>query len=111
MSVFSPSGSASGGGSLSVEGVATPTIINLEMTLADTEYNVIIPEEAKRFYLRTRQGCLLRVAYASGETASNYVTIQYGAGYSEEGLSLTGALTLYLRGNKAAVVIEIVYWQ
>lgn len=110
MSVFSPSGVAAPAATNADLLVTAPTIVNQTLLLADTEYSIVIPEGAKRFQIRTRQDCILRVAYVSGGTASLYRTVGYGNQYEEGGLSLSGGLTVYLRPNKGSVDIELTYW-
>jgi hypothetical protein len=84
-----------------------PTITTQTLTLADTEYSVSIPAGAIRFEVKERTGAsLLRIAVASG---GSYITIPYGASYSE--IDIKGPVTLYIQSPDAGAVVEIKYWK
>lgn len=86
----------------------SPLIYSLSVLLADTEYVQALTPSTKQLKIRSRDGSVLRLAFASGETATNYITIAQGACYTSEGLDFTGSL--YLRSNKAGQTIEIEEW-
>lgn len=102
----SPQISVSGG----LTPVSTPTIYNVDLTLAGTEYSLPIPSGTKRIQVRNRAGQLTRLAYAPGDTSVAWLTITPGSVYSEVDLSVT-ALTVYLQAPSAAgTVAEVIAW-
>jgi hypothetical protein len=99
----------SGSISVTVGGVASPQIINIPApTLA--EYTVAIPSATKTFNIKMRNSMGMRVAWSSGGTSSNYVTMQPGTVYSRENLVLNSILNVYVYPKVAGSVIELEYW-
>lgn len=107
MSTFTPSGSAGAVTSIAFEGVATPSVANVAMTLANTEYSYLLPTATKRFIIKLRGGASFRIAYVAA--ATEWLTVSAGNFYSEDDLVLPGT-TLYFQSPAAAQVAEIVYW-
>lgn len=86
---------------------AKATVGTKTLTLANTEYSISIPAGAIRFELKERTGAsLIRVYYASG---GDYITIPYGASYSES--DIKGPITIYLQSSDAGAVVEYKYWK
>lgn len=87
-----------------------PTIYNLSMPTANTEYSQPLSTHTKKILIKTRDRTAnLRIAFVSGNTATLYVTLEPGSVYSEENLDLEG-VTIYLRSNKASQTVEIFEW-
>lgn len=87
-----------------------PTIFNLTLTDANTEYSQAIPANARKVLVRERTGGAdLKLAYISGESGSNFVTIQSGAAKAIDNVYMKD-LTLYLQSPTATVVVEIEVW-
>jgi hypothetical protein len=106
MSRFQGSG---GGGSSSLI-VTNPVVTNELLVDADTEYEVVLPDNTKRFKMRVRQGSAkLQISYVSGETNTTYWSIIPGNVYEETGIS-NESLTLYVRSNKDATMLEFIIW-
>lgn len=102
----SPQISISGG----LTPVATPIIYNVALTLAGTEYALLIPSGTKRVQVRNRQSQLTRLAFAPGDTSVAWLTINPGTVYSEVDLAVT-SLTVYLQAPSAAgTVAEVIVW-
>ena len=108
MAVFSPTGSASSGGSGGVT-VASPAIQNVILTTADTEYTVVIPVGTKRFTIKSRQDAVMKLAYVATESGTNYWTVGYGVCYTERELDGTG-ITLYIQSSKDGTDLEVISW-
>ena len=85
-------------------------IINLSTPLANTEYSQLLPLNTKKFSLRVRGIATTRVAWVSGETATNYFTIPPGCTMSEDLVKLD-TITVYLRTDKPSQIIEIQAWK
>lgn len=113
MSVFTPSGGAPTGASqdVNIPGVSSPSIINLSMPISGNEYSQLLPLNVKKFLLRSRLSGRLQVAYVSGESLTNFLTVSPGAVYSEEGLEATSPLTLYVNSSKPLDTLELIYWE
>ena len=87
-----------------------PTVYNLSMPTANTEYSQALGSSTKKVLIKTRdRTARLRMAFVSGDTATLYITIEPGSVYFEENLDLTG-VTIYLQANKAAQTVEILQW-
>lgn len=89
----------------------TPNIINLNMGLANTELSQILPNNTKKFLIRSRVKSILKLAYEVNDTNTGpWITIPKGANYTEENLNLSSSLTLYIQSNTPSHMVEIVYW-
>jgi len=95
-----------------------PTVYNVTMTVADTEYSQQLSQYTKKFLVHTRDESVFRLAFETGYVATPtepYLTIVGGARYWEDGLFLRVATTdwdgtLYFASDSAGKVIEIVEW-
>lgn len=82
------------------------TIYNVTTTLADTEYSQSLPSDTKGFLLRSRNLATTKIAYASGGTGSDYLTVLPGNVYEDK--YFYSSQTLYFRSSVAGAIIEIV---
>lgn len=95
--------------------VQTPTVYNVTMTNADTEYSQALPAGCKRFSLSIRGGVstdVLRFAYVTGKVATPtapYMQMTGDAEKYEMDLSLD-AQTLYFACAGAGKVAQIEAW-
>lgn len=106
--------SSSGGGgvpvSASITGATNPTITNVPMAAANTEYSYALPAGTKKFYIKLREALPhIKLAYNAGESGTTYVTVPAGNFWSDDQLTTT-AITLYFQSNVAGQVAEIVSW-
>jgi len=91
--------------------VSLPNIYNVTMTSADTEKNKELPEGTRKVLIKLRSGsAVLKLAYVSGESGTNYVTIPTGGSKYLEGTWLHD-LTLYFQSPSASQVAEIEVWK
>lgn len=95
--------------------VGIPTIQNVTMTLADTEYYADIPAGTFRFSLQTRDGTAFRIAFATGKVATPtepYITIREGGAYnSPDAIQISSSdLRIYFGCDSASKVIELITW-
>lgn len=89
-----------------------PSIQNVVMPLADTEYSIELPENTFKFLLKVRdaQG-KLKLSWVAGESSTNYITLGLGVIYSEDSLKLKdGSRTLYVQSTKPGLTIEVLSW-
>lgn len=86
-----------------------PTIENIAVPLANTEQFFTFPAKTQKFLFKVRDGLAkTQMAYVSGETNSNFITINTGAYYSES-LNISGQ-SIYFQLNKPNNIIELLYW-
>lgn len=99
-------------GSINVASANTPTIVNINVVLADTEYSYVFPLATRMFTLKDRNGdAKTRIAYISGNTFTSFTTINMGNIYKMNDLNTLSGLTIYFQSNKANRVIEIESWK
>lgn len=89
---------------------AKPTITNITLTLANTEYSYALPEGTKEFWLKLREeGYPLKVAMVLGDSGTTYFIIQNGEVHREE--NLKGAITLYFQCPASSQTAEIIVFK
>ena len=93
---------------VSLSPIKTPTIVNTPLAVANQEYMIALPKTTKRFMIKARSATRLYLTFASG--ATNYLTVEAGQMYSEDGLTLDQVLTIYIKSSKANAIIETLYW-
>lgn len=90
--------------------VAKPTLANTTMTSADTEYSYTFPAGTQKFRIKLRAlNALLKVAFASGQSGTTYITIPYGDDLVME--AKVGGATIYFQSPTASQVAEIETWK
>jgi len=90
----------------------TPTVFNVTLTNADTEYSQTLPANVRSFSMQARQSADVRWAHETGKVATPvapYVTMKSGGNVSVGELD-PALLTLYLASATAGTVVEIVVW-
>ena len=88
-----------------------PTIANLTLTLAATEYSYDLPTNTKKAIIKARGANDVRIAFVSTDTNTTYVTIPAGGQFSFDMIYLRGQ-TLYAQCPGAAgEVLEILTFQ
>lgn len=95
-----------------VDDIGTPTIYNVTMTNADTEYSQALPAGTKAFEFQCRTDFDVRFAFATGKVATPtapYMTLKSRHVYFKDRINLTSK-TLYIACATAAQVIEIICW-
>jgi len=90
----------------------TPTIYNVTMTDADTEYSQALPTNCKKFTIQTRDGTSFRIAFTTGKVAgptAPYFTVPEYSTYNEDNLDLSDK-TIYFACGSAGKIIELLAW-
>jgi len=90
--------------------LTSPTIANILLVAANTEYSYAFPSNTSKLEIRARGNAKLQLAYNSGQTNTNFVTVFPGNSYEEKNLNKSVSFTLYFRANKAGEVLEILSW-
>ncbi|HEY9705680.1 MAG TPA: hypothetical protein V6C58_24790 [Allocoleopsis sp.] len=93
-------GDISGGGGSSN---TTPSISNLNLTLANTEYIIALPSNCKGFVIKPRQICRLSIAYQS---SGPYFDCGLGSGFIDNNKYL--AQSIYVKSDKANTDIDLI---
>jgi len=95
-----------------------PTVTNVTMTVADTEYDHQLNQYTKKFMVHTRDESSFRLAFETGCVATPvepYLTIPSGGRYHEDHIDtyvsdVDWDGTLYFASSSAGKVVEIVEW-
>ncbi|MBA7580360.1 hypothetical protein ES708_22251 [subsurface metagenome] len=87
----------------------TPTIYNVALTDADTEYSQALPANTRKFLIKCRASYPIQLAFTNGASETTFLTIPANMTYYEDLIALP-AVTLYFRCLTAAQVAEIVAW-
>jgi hypothetical protein len=85
-----------------------PTIYNVPMATANTEYSQALPANTRQFIIRSRTRGRLKISYTLNESGTKYVTIQRGNVFSDENIDFSG--TLYFQSSNSSDVAEIRCW-
>lgn len=91
--------------------LAVPTtakIYNVACPLVDTEYSQLLNADTKKFLIRVRGKAQMRVAFDTGETDVNWITVPPGCSYTDDGILFSGML--YFQIAKPGEVVEIIEW-
>jgi hypothetical protein len=94
----------------------TPTIYNVTLTSANTQYSQALPVGCKRFAVGIIDGVStnnFRIAYVTGKVAgptAPYLKYPCTAEYSEADLNGYNSLTVYVAGSNAGDVAQIIAW-
>jgi hypothetical protein len=85
-------------------------MFNLPAPLANTEYSYPLPANTKQLHIKSQtSNTKLRIAFAAGDTLTNYSTVFFGNSYDRYDLDLTGK-TVYIQSSTPNVTIEIEAW-
>jgi hypothetical protein len=87
-----------------------PTVYNVAMPSANTEYSLALPLETKRFQMNIQNhSSKYTVSWVSG---GPIITKSPGTVYEEQSLEIvTGKDTIYFTGKKNNLVMEIITWK
>ena len=94
-----------------------PTIYNVTMTVANTEYSQALPLHTKKYLIHTRDESLFRLAFVTGKVAGStapFFTVLASSRYYEDMINneypAASLLTLYFASPDAGKIIEIIAW-
>lgn len=94
---------------VTLTGVSTPDIQNINLASANTEVSINLPANSQRFRISVRGSSLLKLAYNSGESGTTYLSIWPGSYYEEKNIDVS-SLTLYVQSTQAGETVEVVSW-
>ena len=90
----------------------TPTVYNVTLTDANTEYSQALPANTREFRFRCRTLYDCRYAYVTGKVATPtapYLTLPAGSDFWSDWTNLASQ-TLFLASSTVGVVIELECW-
>lgn len=92
--------------------VSEPNVVNLTAPVAGDEYSYTLPVGIKRYKFRVRNGqAKLNLSYVSGESGTNFWTVNRGAYYEEKDIDASSGITLFYQTTHDNSEIEILYWE
>ena len=93
---------------------AAPTVYNVTLTTANTEYSQAMPANCRGFEFQCRTEATVRFAVVTGKVATPtapYMTLKAGDYYVSFPINQAAApSTLYLASATAGVIAEIIAW-
>lgn len=112
MSLLTPAGSAGVPLNIpSITGATTPTVVNVPMASAGTEYSYTFPTGTKQYLIKARVRDVLQFSYVSGNSGTTYVTIQPGVWYGESDITLPAGRTIYIQSaTQGSQTLEVLLW-
>lgn len=90
-----------------------PTITNLTLTEADTEYELALPAVCLGFSFQARQNAAVRFAFATGKVAGSiapFATLKAGASYDSQAGTVQRGQSVYLASSSGGTIIELIAW-
>lgn len=94
--------------SLVLNQAGIPGVNNLTLTNANTEYSYSFNQYTKKFLIQARGDHDIKLAFFSGESATDYFTIKTSCVYYED--LVHGPFTIYMQSPDAGTVVEIIEW-
>lgn len=91
--------------------VTTPIVSRVAIPNANQEYSHTFPEGTKRFRFRVEKGgAEAKLTYQSGQSATNYWTVNRGAHFEEREIG-TQNLTIYFQLDRSSQTVQIMSWK
>lgn len=99
-------------GEVDIKNPNTIEMINTTIVTKNVEITQTLPDDTKRYTINVREGRgQLRLAFASGETATNYKTIRRGFIWDSYEVDVANSTDIYLLSTQDNVVVEITVWR
>jgi hypothetical protein len=90
--------------------LTAPVVMNVSVPLANTEYTVTIPADARRFSLQARGQTTLQISDQPGQSNTTYFTLRQFNTYGVDSIKGSSTINLYVQSTKPNQVIEVEYW-
>lgn len=85
-----------------------PSILNVTLTDANTEYSFSIPNGTRSFAIKTRNSTQsVKLSFTEGQSGTVYLTLD-GASWSEE--NILADFDIYVQSPNAGCVLEVILW-
>lgn len=92
----------------------TPTVYNITLAVANTEYSQVMPADCTGFEFQARTDAVVRFAFVTGKVATPtppYMTLGSGGNFFSPMINQVGTpSTIYLASATAGTVVEIIAW-
>jgi hypothetical protein len=89
-----------------------PSIVNVSMASANTEYSYAVPAGVNKVLIKLRSSSVdLKLSYTSGESGTTYLTVPAGSAKSIDDIKGGGGLTLYFQAASASQTLEVEIWK
>jgi len=95
---------------VSFSGISVPTITNVTMASANTEYSHTFPINTKKSKIKVRGKGRLRYSFSVGQSGTVYFTVPKGAETEFDDLDLTSTITIYFQSDTAGEKLEVLSW-
>jgi len=92
-----------------VANATTQKITNIIITNANTEQSLTLETNLKQILIKVREEAELKFTLASGESGTNYLTLEPYNTYCREDLDLAAGV-LYFQSPTSGVTLEIEQW-
>jgi hypothetical protein len=103
MSVFT-----SFAGQLNIAEITSYSVANVSVPTSNTEVEIVIPDTAVYVWIYNRTEGLTRMAFSSGQSGTNYVSLVPGS-YQELRKKAGTAMSIYVQCPKNTQTIELLY--
>jgi len=91
--------------------VGRPTIKNVDIVDANTEYSYTLPDGTSRFEMKVRNlGIPLKICFVSAGSGITYYNLPASQSYREDNIK-RGSNILYFQAATASQVLEIMSWK
>lgn len=94
--------------------ILSPTVSNLTLVAADTEYSVALPASCKYFQFQCRTAVDIRFQFVTGKVAvptAPWMTLKSGQAYnSPEKLTMAPGLSVFFAGDAGGEIVEFIAW-
>jgi len=94
---------------VTIKEATTQKITNLDLILQNTEYSHTLTNGVKKLMIRSRSKGEIKFTLTQNESGSNYITINAGAVYFIDNISLNLSV-MYMQSSQANNIIEIEEW-
>ncbi len=91
-------------------GLLTPTLTREVIAVANTEQSYALPTSTKSYTIYNDGSTIAKIAFAVGESATDYRTLYPGCHICRDGIASTAALTVYFQTAKVGDTIEFETW-
>lgn len=85
-----------------------PTIFNVSLTSASTEYSQTLPEYASKVMVKCRTSFPIQFSWTSGQSGILFMTVPADQTYWDDQVGMSQ--TIYLQSSQPGVVAEIQTW-
>lgn len=86
----------------------TVAIVNQDLTVADTEYDIDLPVNTRTVAFQARGANAVKCAFTDGASGTTYITIKANGSFAENTILYSG--NLHCQSATAGEDLEVIYW-